>query len=72
MQKTLLRDFSTAVIRLKKSAAERPNRIYKGVYTHASISSDEISEYFAATLVGENDDFKPCVVKKVTKERLKN
>lgn len=54
-------------MKLKKNAVERPNRMFLGVYTHSSISADETSEYFAATLVEENDDFKPCVVKKVLK-----
>jgi hypothetical protein len=42
-QKELLRDFSIAVMRLRKSAADRPRRTYRGVYTHACISADEIS-----------------------------
>jgi hypothetical protein len=40
VQKALLRDFATAVIKLKRNAVERPSRSYKGVYTHTSISSD--------------------------------
>lgn len=70
MQKTLLKDFSTAVIRLKRDAVDRRSRMYRGVYTHDSISGDDVSEYFAATLVEENEEFRACVVKKVRKERV--
>jgi serine/threonine protein kinase len=66
----LLRDYSFAVINLKKNEIDHPRQTYKGVYTHNSISSDEISEYFTATLVELNDDFKTCIVKKIIKERL--
>ena len=34
------------------------------------ITSDQISEYFSATLVDESGEYHPCVVKKIIKESL--
>lgn len=50
-QKRLLSDYSYAVMRLKENAEATSHEIYKGVYTHRPITSDQISEYFCATLV---------------------
>jgi len=57
-------------MRLKENAEATTHEKYKGFYMHSMITSDQISEYFSATLVDESDEFHPCVVKKIIKESL--
>lgn len=41
-------------MRLKENAEASTHEKYKGFYTHNAITSDQISEYFSATLVNES------------------